>query len=63
MILSMVGCVEVHLVEDGRVPGTSGFFGKPLAAAPRCLLLHQRPDAIPLGRWGGDAKPSDAFEE
>jgi hypothetical protein len=46
-----------------RVLGTNGFFGKPLAAAPLCLFLHQRPDAIPLGAWGGDPKLSDAFEE
>jgi hypothetical protein len=32
-------------------------------AAPLYLLLRQRPDAIPLGGWGGDAELSDAFEE
>ena len=43
--------------------GTSCFFGKRSLAAPLCLLLHQRPDAIPLGTWGGDAELSDTFEE
>ena len=27
------------------------------------LLLQQRPDAIPLGTWGGNAELSDAFDE
>ena len=37
-------------------PGTSCFFGEPPLTAPLCLFLHQRPDAIPLGRWSGDAE-------
>jgi hypothetical protein len=32
-------------------------------AAALCLLLGQRPDAIPLGAWGGGAELRDAFEE
>lgn len=32
-----------------------------LAAAPLSLFLHQRPDAIPVGTWGGDAELCDAL--
>jgi hypothetical protein len=46
-----------------RVLGTSCFFGKRSLATRLCLLLHQRPDAIPLGGWGGDAELRDAFQE
>jgi hypothetical protein len=34
-----------------------------LAAAPLSLFLHQRPDAIPVGTWGGVAELCDAFQE
>jgi transcriptional regulator with XRE-family HTH domain len=50
-----------YFVDSG--PSRGDPFRPAVRPAPLCQLLHQRPDAVPLGRWDVDAEVSDAVEE